>query len=483
METPLFARVLRRFNVAASEPGYAVVDPATGAQIASVPNTARAAVVRSAISAANTAKCASPKERAAMLAKWNSVLLQNLDDLAAIATLESGKPLREAKGEVAYAASYILYASHQALTTTGATIPSAHPKNKTRLWTVKSPVGVCGLITPWNFPLAMATRKIGPALAAGNACILKPAPETPLSALALRLLASDAGIPENLFQVLTADRENAKHVVGKELMLDPTVRKVSFTGSSPAGIALMEQASGTMKRVSMELGGNAPFIVFDDADIVRAVDGCFAAKFRNAGQTCISVNRVFVHEKVHDEFVAKLTEKVKGLKVGNGFDASVTVGPLINPAAVAKVNHLVQSSLDKGASLLYKADLTQAVAESGGYFYVPTILGNVTDSMPVFETEVFGPVVSISKFSAEDEVIQRANDTPFGLAGYFYSKDVSRVHRVSEALKVGMVGVNESAISTELAPFGGVKLSGVGREGSAQGIEEYLDTKYVCLGL
>ncbi|ORY52940.1 aldehyde dehydrogenase [Rhizoclosmatium globosum] len=418
-----------------------------------------------------------------MLTRWYTRIIENSDDLAAIATLEAGKPLREAKGEVLYAASFIQFFAHEALRSTGDTIPSPHPQNKTRLWTVKQPVGPCALITPWNFPLAMATRKIGPALAAGNSCILKPAPETPLSALALKLLANDAGIPNEAFQVLTADRENAKDIVGKELMADMRIRKVSFTGSTGAGIALMEQAAKTVKRASMELGGNAPLIVFNDADIDKAVEGCVGAKFRNAGQVCIAINRVFVQSSVHDTFVNKLVARMKSLRIGNGFDSNTTIGPLITPLAVERVQSIVNATIAVGAQLTFQSTISDAVRESGGNFFPPTVLTNVTDSMPVFQSEIFGPVVAISKFETEEEVLSRANNTPYGLAGYVYTRDVSRVHRVSEALEVGMVGVNETAISNELGPFGGVKLSGVGREGSKDGIEEFLETKYVSLGL
>ncbi|KAJ3073935.1 hypothetical protein HDU99_001823, partial [Rhizoclosmatium hyalinum] len=299
----------------------------------------------------------------------------------------------------------------------------------------------------------------------------------------LKVLANDAGIPNEAFQVLTADRENAKDIVGKELMADIRIRKVSFTGSTGAGIALMEQAAKTVKRVSMELGGNAPLIVFNDADIDKAVEGCIGAKFRNAGQACIAINRIFVQSSVHDTFVSKLVERMKSLRVGNGFESNTTIGPLISPAAVEKAQLLVNVTVAAGAQLSFQSTISDAVRASGGNFFPPTVLTNVTDSMPVFQSEIFGPVVAISRFETEEEVVSRANNTPYGLAGYVYTRDVSRVHRVSEALEVGMVGVNETAISNELGPFGGVKLSGVGREGSKDGIEEYLETKCVSLSL
>ncbi|KAI9344914.1 succinate-semialdehyde dehydrogenase I [Obelidium mucronatum] len=470
-------------SVSLSESIYPVLNPSNGSVITSVANVTGVTDVVSAINVAASHRPPSAKDRSAMLTRWHDLVLEHSDDLAAIATLESGKPLREAKGEVSYAASFLQFFAHEALLCNGDTIPSPHPKNKTRLWTVKQPVGPCALITPWNFPLAMATRKLGPALAAGNPCILKPAPETPLSALALKFLADEAGIPRDAFQVLTADRENSKAVVGKTLMDDQRIRKVSFTGSSLAGISLMEQAARSVKRVSMELGGNAAFIVFDDADIDRAVEGCVSAKFRNAGQTCIAVNRVFVHNSVHDAFVNKLTNRMKSLKVGDGFDANTTVGPLITSASVARVKSIVETTVGCGAKVHFQGNLSDRVLKSGGNFFPPTLLTSVSDDMPLFQSEVFGPVVGVSTFHTEEEVLKRANDTPFGLASYFYSQDIGRLYRCSEALQTGMVGVNESAISNEVAPFGGVKLSGVGREGSKSGIDEYLDIKYVCLGL
>ncbi|KAJ3017107.1 UNVERIFIED_CONTAM: hypothetical protein HDU68_011861 [Siphonaria sp. JEL0065] len=462
---------------------YQILDPSSGSVIASVLNSTDKDDVKRVIEVASNYSTPSAKDRSEMLCRWNRLVLENADDLASIATLESGKPLREAKGEVAYAASFIQYFAHEALRATGDTIPSPHLQNKTRLWTVKQPIGPCALITPWNFPLAMATRKLGPALAAGNSCILKPAPETPLSALALKLLANVAGIPNDAFQVLTADREYSKDVVGAELMRDSRIRKVSFTGSSAAGISLMEQAAKSVKRVSMELGGNAPFIVFDDANIDKAVEGCMIAKFRNAGQTCISINRIYVHSKIHDKFVAKLSHRMQSLKVGNGFDSTTTVGPLITSSSVSLVRALVHDSIAFGAILEFQTQLPEKVMKSGGFFSPPTLLTNVTDDMPIFQSEIFGPVVGVSRFECEEEVLKRANDTRYGLAGYVYTQDIGRLHRVSEGLAVGMVGVNESAISSEVTPFGGVKLSGIGREGSKQGIDEYLDTKYVCLGL
>ncbi|KAI8619725.1 succinate-semialdehyde dehydrogenase [Chytriomyces sp. MP71] len=480
----LLRQTLARFSPQStiSASTYSVLDPSNGKTVATVTN-ATSEAVKSAIARAGAFKTLAPTERMAMLSRWHSLILDRSDELATIATLESGKPLREAKGEAGYAASFVRYYAHEALATTGSTLVSPHPRSETRLWTLRAPVGPCALITPWNFPLAMATRKLAPALAAGNACILKPAPETPLCALALRVLATEAGIPEDAFQVLTADREVAKDVVGMELMASLVVRKLSFTGSSPAGVALTEQAARTMKRVSMELGGNAPFIVFEDADMDRSVDGCMGAKFRNAGQACISVNRVYVHSSLHDEFVEKLSKKMDSLKVGNGFDVTVNIGPLISPSAVQKVSSLVEASLSAGATLSHQIPLRNSIASSGGNYFPPTLLTNVTDEMPAFKDEIFGPIVSVAKFESENEVVRRANNTPYGLAAYVYTSDVARVHRVSELLQTGMVGVNESVISCEVAPFGGVGMSGVGREGAREGMDAYLETKYVCLGL
>ncbi|KAJ3345647.1 hypothetical protein HDU83_003862 [Entophlyctis luteolus] len=486
-----------------------VLDPASNTVIAHVPNTITEAEVESAIEVARTYKAPSAKVcmahrqagdnkfslqlRADMLNRWNDRVLAHIDDLAAIATLESGKPLREARSEVLYAASFIAFFAGEAIRTNGATIPSPHLQNRTRIWTLPVPVGPCALITPWNFPLAMATRKIAPALAAGNACILKPAPETPLSALALAHLACHSEnegiaevrrvVPTAALQVLTADRVHARDTVGRVLMRSDAVRKLSFTGSTAAGIALAQQAAGSVKRVSLELGGVAPLIVFDDADIDRAVESCMQGKFRNAGQTCIAVNRIYVQDSVHDQFVEKLVRKMEALRIGNGFDTNTTIGPLITRDAVDRVASVVRDTLASGATVVHQATVSKGVLASGGNFFPPTLLADVPDQSALFANEVFGPVAGVARFSDEDEVIKRANATSAGLAGYVFTRDVGRVHRVSEAINVGMVGVNECAISNEVAPFGGVKHSGIGREGSVHGIDEYLDTKYVCLGL
>ncbi|KAJ3066678.1 hypothetical protein HDU98_010049 [Podochytrium sp. JEL0797] len=477
----MLKRIIESFPPIGS--AYPVLDPSNGQIIASVSNVSSRETVRQAVDVAASFKTPPAKERMQMLLNWHDLILQHSEDLATICSLESGKPLRESKGELAYAASFLQYYAHEALRTTGDTIPSPHPHNATRLWTLKQPLGPCALITPWNFPLAMVTRKIAPSLAAGNSNILKPAPETPLSSIALKLLANDAGIPDAAFQVLTADRENAKNVVGRELMADSRVRKISFTGSTGAGVSLMEQAAASVKRVSMELGGNAPFLVFEDADIDRAVDGCMIGKFRNAGQACISVNRVFVHEKVHDEFVHKLAGKMESLCVGNGLDPTTTIGPLITSTSVSRVHSLVSDSITAGAILTFQTPLPTHLLTSPGNYFPPTLLTAVTDTMPIFHSEIFGPVLPISKFQTEDEVIRRANSSAHGLAAFLYTRDVGRVHRVSEALEAGMVGINDVGISNEVGPFGGVKMSGVGREGGRQGIDEFLDTKYVCLGL
>ncbi|KAJ3117949.1 hypothetical protein HK100_000710 [Physocladia obscura] len=475
----LLARVLAAFP--AGPNSYPVRNPATGSVIAQVANVGNAQAVTEAVERAALVHPHNSADRKAMLARWYSLFLLHIDDLAHIATLESGKPLAEAKGEVQYAASYIKY--YADLEIAGKTIISPHSLNKTRLWTVKQPVGPCALITPWNFPYAMAVRKISPAIAAGNACILKPAPETPLSAFAMKLLANDAGIPDDAFQILSADRQNAVDVVGKVLMADTRIRKVSFTGSTNAGISLMQQAATTMKKASMELGGNAPLIIFEDADLNQAVDGCMFGKFRNAGQACIAVNRIYIHSKIHNEFVSKLAEKIKILRVGDGLNNKTTVGPLITKTSVDRVAALVSSSLESGAQLVFQSSLSNELQASGGYFYPPTLLTNVTDDMEIFKTEIFGPVAAVSTFDTEEDVVRRANDTPFGLAAYLFTNDIARLHRVAENLEAGMVGLNECAISAAVAPFGGVKMSGIGREGSSEGIEEYLETKYLCLAV
>jgi len=455
-----------------------IFNPATGELIGAVPNMGRDEA-RRAIEAAQAAQPAwralTAKERAARLRRWYELMLENQEDLARIMTAEQGKPLAEARGEVAYAASFLEWFAEEGKRLYGDVIP-AHAGDK-RILVQKEPVGVTAAITPWNFPSAMITRKAGPALAAGCAMVLKPAPQTPFSALALAALAERAGIPAGLFSVITADAATSREV-GAELCENPIVRKLSFTGSTAVGIKLMQQCAPTLKKLSLELGGNAPFIVFDDADLDAAVEGAMISKYRNAGQTCVCANRIYVQDGIYDAFVDKLSAAVARLKVGNGAEEGVTTGPLIDAAAVAKVQRHLQDALDKGATLL-AGGKTHAL---GGNFFEPTLVGGVTAEMVVAREETFGPLAPLFRFRDEAEVIRQANDTEFGLAAYFYARDLSRVFRVAEALEYGMVGINTGVISTEVAPFGGMKASGLGREGSKYGLDEYVEIKYLCLG-
>ncbi|WP_296132805.1 NADP-dependent succinate-semialdehyde dehydrogenase [Pseudomonas sp. Ga0074129] len=454
-----------------------ILNPANGELIGSVPNMG-CAETRRAIEAAQTAQPAwralTAKERANRLRQWFNLIMANQEDLARIMTAEQGKPLTEARGEIAYAASFIEWFAEEAKRAYGDVIP-AHAGDK-RILVQKEPVGVTAAITPWNFPSAMITRKAGPALAAGCAMVLKPAPQTPFSALALAVLAERAGIPAGLLSVIPADVD-ASREVGGELCDNPIVRKMSFTGSTGVGIKLMQQCAPSLKKLSLELGGNAPFIVFDDADLDAAVEGAIISKFRNAGQTCVCANRLYIQDGVYDAFAAKLQAAVAKLKVGNGMLEGITTGPLINPEAVAKVQRHLQDALDKGATLLGGG------SSLGGNFFEPTIVTGVTAEMAVAREETFGPLAPLFRFNDEAEVIRQANDTEFGLAAYFYARDLSRVFRVAEALEYGMVGINTGVISTEVAPFGGMKSSGLGREGSKYGLDEYLEIKYLCLGV
>ena len=453
-----------------------IFNPANGESLGHVPNLG-AAETRRAIEAAQAAQPAwralTAKERAARLRKWYELMLANQEDLAQIMTAEQGKPLAEARGEVLYAASFIEWFAEEAKRVYGDTIPG-HQADK-RLIVTKEPVGVTAAITPWNFPAAMITRKAGPALAAGCAMVLKPAPQTPFSALALAVLAERAGIPAGLVSVLPADAERSREV-GSELCANPIVRKLSFTGSTGVGIKLMEQCASTLKKLSLELGGNAPFIVFDDADLDAAVEGAMVAKYRNAGQTCVCANRIYVQDGVYDAFAEKLAAAVAKLKVGAGTEAGVTTGPLIDANAVAKVQSHLADALEKGAKVL------QGGKALGGNFFAPTVLVDVTPDMRIAREETFGPLAPLFRFSDEAEVVRQANDTEFGLAGYFYTRDLGRTFRVAEALEYGMVGINTGLISNEVAPFGGIKASGLGREGSKYGLDEYLEIKYLCLG-
>ena len=452
-----------------------VLNPATGERLGTVPHMGQDET-RQAIEAANAAWPAwrkkSAKERAAILRAWNDLMLANADDLALIMTAEQGKPLAEAKGEVVYAASFIEWFAEEGKRVAGDTLQSPWPDR--RMVVTKEPIGVCAAITPWNFPAAMITRKVGPALAAGCPIVVKPAELTPFSALALAVLGERAGLPKGVFSVLTGDSK----AIGLEMTSNPIVRKVSFTGSTQVGRILMQQCAPTIKKVSLELGGNAPFIVFDDADIDAAVEGAIASKYRNAGQTCVCANRLYVQDGIYERFAEKLVAAVGKLKVGNGVDAGVTQGPLIEEKAVVKVEQHIADALSKGARLMAGGKRH----ELGHSFFQPTVLADVTTSMQVAGEETFGPLAPLFRFKTEEEVIAMANDTEFGLAAYFYSRDIGRVWRVAEALESGMVGVNTGLISNEVAPFGGVKQSGLGREGSVYGMDDYLVIKYICMG-
>ncbi|TDV15027.1 NADP-dependent succinate-semialdehyde dehydrogenase [Paraburkholderia caballeronis] len=453
---------------------FDVVNPATGQLIGSVPHMG-VSETRRAIAAANAAwpawRAKTAKERAAILRRWYDLMLEHADDLALILTTEQGKPLAEAKGEILYAASFIEWFAEEGKRVYGDTIPT--PAADRRIVVTKEPVGVCAAITPWNFPAAMITRKVGPALAAGCPIVVKPAEATPFSALALAVLAQRAGVPAGVLNVVTGDPK----AIGSELTGNPTVRKLSFTGSTPVGRLLMGQCAPTVKKVSLELGGNAPFIVFDDADLDAAVAGAIASKYRNSGQTCVCTNRFYVHDRVYDAFAKKLCDAVGQLKVGLGIDAGVTQGPLINDAAVRKVESHIEDALANGARVLVGGKRHAL----GHGFFEPTVLADVTPTMKVARDETFGPLAPLFRFSSDDEVIAMANDTEFGLAAYFYSRDIGRVWRVAEALEYGMVGINTGLISNEVAPFGGVKQSGIGREGSHYGIDDYVVIKYLCM--
>jgi succinate-semialdehyde dehydrogenase/glutarate-semialdehyde dehydrogenase len=451
-----------------------VRNPSSRETIAQVPLMGRAETER-AITFAATAqiqwRALAAKERSALLKKWFALIMQHQEDLAHILTAEQGKPLAEARGEIAYGASFIEWFAEEAKRVYGEVIPS--PLNDRRLVVLKQPIGVTAAITPWNFPTAMITRKAAPALAAGCTMIVKPAEQTPLSALALAVLAEEAGIPGGVFQVITGDARQ----IGAAICDSPVVTKLSFTGSTEVGRILMRQSADTIKKLSLELGGNAPFIVFDDADMDAAVEGAIASKFRNAGQTCVCANRLFVQDGVFDAFAQKLAVRVAQLQVGDGLSAGVTQGPLIDDAALAKVESHVADAIAKGAKLV-AGGKRHAL---GGTYYEPTILADVSTDSMIFREETFGPVAPLFRFKTDDEVIELANRTEFGLASYFFSRDIGRIWRVAEALEYGMVGVNTGIISNEVAPFGGVKQSGLGREGSHHGIDEYLEIKYVAM--
>ncbi|MDQ6816152.1 MAG: NAD-dependent succinate-semialdehyde dehydrogenase [Actinomycetota bacterium] len=457
---------------------FEVINPASGAAIAAVPRMGIAETRR----AIEAGQCALPgwrsllaRERARILRRWADLMLERQEELATLLTAEQGKPLAESRVEVAYAASFLEWFGEEAKRVYGDVIPTYSMDR--RIVVTKEPVGVTAGITPWNFPAAMPTRKAAPALAAGCTMVLKPAEQTPLTALAVMRLGEEAGLPPGVLSVVTGDAQDAP-AIGREMTQNPLVRKLGFTGSTEVGKLLMAQCAGQVKKVSLELGGNAPFIVFNDADLDAAVDGAVLCKFRNSGQTCITANRILVQDGVFEEFLARFCDRVQRLVVGDGFTDGVNVGPLIDRLALDKVERHVADALDGGAELL----LGGRAHERGGQFFQPTVLNGITDTMLMANEETFGPVAGISRFATEDEAVRRANDTPYGLSGYFYSRDMARIWRVSEAMEYGILGINTGMISTEVAPFGGVKESGIGREGSHYGIDEWLEIKYLCIG-
>ncbi|MEZ8407650.1 NAD-dependent succinate-semialdehyde dehydrogenase [Vibrio splendidus] len=465
---------LLSFMVTEANNAVAVTNPATGELVGHAPISSQAelanAIERAHVAQKEWAKVPA-KSRAASLHRWHQLILENKEDLARIMTIEQGKPLAEATGEVVYGASFIEWFAEEAKRTYGDSIPSTVAGK--RLVTIKQPIGVACAITPWNFPIAMITRKAAPALAAGCSFIVKPSDETPLSAFAVVELAYQAGIPKDLLQVVLGE---SPEQVGTLFTSHPLIKKISFTGSTRVGSILMAQAAQGIKRTSMELGGNAPFIVFDDADIDSAVQGAMASKFRNAGQTCVCANRFYVHSKVYDEFVAKFDQAVQQLKIGNGLDEGVTIGPVVSQNAKNNIQALIDRAVEQGATPVTPTQ------ELDGLFLQPVILKNVKHSMDIVQQEIFGPVAPVMQFETDEELIEMANDTIYGLASYFYSQNIHRVWNIAEALEYGMVGINDGLISTEVAPFGGVKQSGIGREGAKEGIDEYMDIKYLCFG-
>ncbi|NOH92894.1 NAD-dependent succinate-semialdehyde dehydrogenase [Vibrio sp. AIC-3] len=465
---------LLSFMVTEANNAVAVTNPATGELIGHAPVSSKtelaSAIERAHLAQKEWAKIPA-KSRAALLHRWHQLILENKDDLARIMTMEQGKPLAEATGEVVYGASFIEWFAEEAKRTYGDSIPSTVAGK--RLVTIKQPIGVACAITPWNFPIAMITRKAAPALAAGCSFVVKPSDETPLSAFAVIELAYQAGIPKDLLQVVLGE---SPEQVGNLFTSHPLIKKISFTGSTRVGSILMAQAAKGIKRTSMELGGNAPFIVFDDADIDAAVQGAMASKFRNAGQTCVCANRFYVHSKVYDEFVAKFDQAVQQLKIGNGLDEGVTIGPVVSLNAKNNIQALINRAIEQGAAPVTPTQ------ELNGLFIQPVVLKDVKHSMDIVQQEIFGPVAPVMKFDTDEELIEMANDTIYGLASYFYSQNIHRVWNIAEALEYGMVGINDGLISTEVAPFGGVKQSGIGREGAKEGIDEYMDIKYLCFG-
>ncbi|MEZ8037156.1 NAD-dependent succinate-semialdehyde dehydrogenase [Vibrio crassostreae] len=470
----IYNQRLLSFMVTEANNAVAVSNPATGELIGHAPISSEAeldsAIERAHIAQKEWAKIPA-KSRAAILKAWHQLILENKDDLAHLMTIEQGKPLAEAAGEVVYGASFIEWFAEEAKRTYGDSIPSTVAGK--RLVTIKQPIGVACAITPWNFPVAMITRKAAPALAAGCSFVVKPSDETPLSAFAVVELAYQAGIPKDLLQVVLGD---SPEQIGELFTSHPLIKKISFTGSTRVGSILMAQAAKGIKRTSMELGGNAPFIVFDDADIDAAVQGAMVSKFRNAGQTCVCANRFYVHSKVYDEFVAKFDQAVQQLKIGNGLDEGVTIGPVVSQNAKNNIQALIDRAIEQGA------EPVTPIKDLDGLFLQPVILKDVKHSMDIVQQEIFGPVAPVMKFDTDEELIEMANDTIYGLASYFYSQNIHRVWNIAEALEFGMVGINDGLISTEVAPFGGVKQSGIGREGAKEGIDEYMDIKYLCFG-
>ena len=467
-----------RWTGADSGATFPVTNPATGETLAHVPRMG-AGETRRAIAAAQRAlpgwRGLLAKERAAIMRRWADAMIERQEELATLLTTEQGKPLRESRVEVAYAASFLEWFGEEGKRVYGDTIPTyMHDR---RILVAKEPVGVTAGITPWNFPAAMPTRKAAPALAAGCTMVLKPAEQTPLTALAVMKLGEEAGLPPGVLSIVTGDAGDAPEI-GREMTSNPVVRKLGFTGSTDVGRLLMAQCAPQIKKVSLELGGNAPFIVFDDADLDEAVAGAVTCKFRNSGQTCISANRILVQDGVYDEFVARFTERAAALTVADGFTEDVDVGPLIDEPAIEKVLRHVEDARDRGAEVLLEGGRD----DLGPQFYRPAVLAGITDEMAMSNEETFGPVAGLSRFAGEEEAVRQANDTPYGLSAYFYSRDVGRIWRVSEALEYGILGINTGVISTEVAPFGGVKESGIGREGSKYGIDEWLEVKYLCLG-
>ncbi|CAK1846058.1 NAD-dependent succinate-semialdehyde dehydrogenase [Vibrio crassostreae] len=465
---------LLSFMVTEANNAVAVTNPATGELIGHAPVSSEtelaSAIERAHVAQKEWAKVPA-KSRAASLHRWHQLIIENKEDLARIMTIEQGKPLAEAAGEVVYGASFIEWFAEEAKRTYGDSIPSTVAGK--RLVTIKQPIGVACAITPWNFPVAMITRKAAPALAAGCSFVVKPSDETPLSAFAVVELAYQAGIPKDLLQVVLGD---SPEQIGELFTSHPLIKKISFTGSTRVGSILMAQAAKGIKRTSMELGGNAPFIVFDDADIDAAVQGAMVSKFRNAGQTCVCANRFYVHSKVYDEFVAKFDQAVQQLKIGNGLDEGVTIGPVVSRNAKNNIQALIDRAIEQGA------EPVTPIKDLDGLFLQPVILKDVKHSMDIVQQEIFGPVAPVMKFDTDEELIEMANDTIYGLASYFYSQNIHRVWNIAEALEYGMVGINDGLISTEVAPFGGVKQSGIGREGAKEGIDEYMDIKYLCFG-